>query len=95
MANQSTKFASGRSSKDSQSIGEFDQTHALKLSTVYELPLGKGKRFHSSNAVANAVLGGWRRGGIVTYVSGFPVALTRNNPPPFSIATHGPRSARI
>ena len=65
-----------------KSIDEFDQTHSLNLSTVYELPFGRGKRFLSSNQFANAVVGGWRFGSIQTYSSGFPIALTRNNPLP-------------
>jgi hypothetical protein len=66
-----------------KSIGEFDQTHAVKLSTVYELPVGNGKRFlGSSGAVVNALAGGWRLGVIGTYASGFPIRITRNNPLP-------------
>ncbi len=69
--------------RNEKSIGEFDQTHALKLSTVYELPVGRGKRYlASSHALLNALLGGWRVSGILTYLSGFPVRLTRNNPLP-------------
>lgn len=62
-----------------KSIGAFDQTHAVKLSTLYELPWGKGRRWMNSG-VASHVLGGWRVSGILTYLSGFPVALQRNNP---------------
>ncbi len=66
-----------------KSIGAYDQTHAVKLSTVYELPVGRGKRFLSANgAVVDAVLGGWRFGGMFTYMSGFPIRITRNNPLP-------------
>jgi outer membrane receptor protein involved in Fe transport len=66
-----------------KSIGEFDQTHALKMSTVYELPFGRGRRYlASSHPVVNGFLGGWRLSGILTYASGFPLRLTRNNPLP-------------
>lgn len=66
-----------------KSIGEFDQTHALKMSTVYELPFGQGKRYLSSApGVVDAFLGGWRISGILGYMSGFPIRLTRNNPLP-------------
>jgi hypothetical protein len=66
-----------------KSIGEYDQTHAVKISTVYELPVGRGKRFlGSSPALVNAILGGWRLGAIATYSSGFPIRITRNNPLP-------------
>jgi len=66
-----------------KSLAAYDQTHALKLSTVYELPVGRGKRFlGSSRGVVNTVLGGWRFGGILSYLSGFPLRVTRNNPLP-------------
>jgi len=64
-----------------KSIGEYDQTHSLKMSSVYELPIGRGKQLlGTAPAVVNAVIGGWRLGGIMTYASGFPINLTRNNP---------------
>ena len=66
-----------------KSIGSFDQTHALKMSTVYELPFGKGKRLLSgSHGVLQVLVGGWRTGAIFVYTSGFPIRLTRNNPLP-------------
>jgi hypothetical protein len=66
-----------------KSIGEFDLTHVAKLSTVYELPFGTGRRFASNAGKAvNAVIGGWRIGLIQTYQSGFPYRLQRNNPLP-------------
>ncbi len=66
-----------------KSIGEFDQTHALKMSTVYELPFGRGRRYLAgAHPAVNAILGGWRISGIMTYASGFPLRLTRNNPLP-------------
>ncbi len=65
-----------------KSIGRFDQTHGVKLSTIYELPFGKGKRWMNVGGVANGVLGGWRLSGIQSYLSGFPIALSRNSPWP-------------
>ena len=64
-----------------KSIGQYDQTHVLKLSTVYELPFGRGKRF-LAHGIANQVLGGWRLGAVQTYASGTPIGLTQNNPLP-------------
>ncbi|MBI1353131.1 MAG: carboxypeptidase regulatory-like domain-containing protein [Acidobacteria bacterium] len=69
--------------RNEKSIGEFDLTHVVKMSTVYELPFGKGKRFAGNAGKAvNAVIGGWRVGFIQTYQSGFPYRLQRNNPLP-------------
>jgi hypothetical protein len=64
-----------------KSIGQYDQTHVLKLSTVYELPFGRGKRY-LAHGIANQVLGGWRFGAVQTYASGTPIGLTQNNPLP-------------
>ncbi|HYL38505.1 MAG TPA: TonB-dependent receptor, partial [Bryobacteraceae bacterium] len=41
-----------------KSIAGFDQTHSVKLSYVYELPFGTGKKYVSGKGVASAVLGG-------------------------------------
>jgi hypothetical protein len=71
-----------------KSIGRYDQTHSLKLSTIFELPFGKGRRWLNNGGPVNWVAGGWRISAIQTYFSGFPIALTRNNPfPIFNSAT--------
>src|SRR5690606_7920905 len=63
--------------------GQYDLTHVAKFSTVYELPLGRGKRFlNAANPVVNAIVGGWRISAMQVYQSGFPYRLTRNNPLP-------------
>ena len=50
-----------------------DIRHRFVGSLVYELPWGKGKKFGSSwGGVADAVLGGWSVGSIVTLVGGTP-----------------------
>jgi Carboxypeptidase regulatory-like domain/TonB dependent receptor-like, beta-barrel len=64
-----------------KSIGQFDQTHALKLNTLYELPWGAGRRW-LTDGFASHVFGGWRLGVIQAYLSGYPVNLMRNNPLP-------------
>jgi len=58
-----------------KSIGAYDQTHNVKLTYVYEMPFGKGKKFLSKSGVGSAVLGGWRFSGIQQYASGTPVSL--------------------
>ena len=58
-----------------KSIGQFDITHNFKLSTIYELPFGKGKSM-LSHGVGAAVLGGWRLSGIGFYSSGQPLGLS-------------------
>lgn len=80
-ANSATAAQDHYNRRLEKSIGQFDQTHSWKFSTVYELPFGKGRRWLNSG-VANQVLGGWRISAIQTYASGYPVALSRNNPLP-------------
>ena len=80
-------FATGATTQDQynrkleKSIGQNDQTHALKFSGVYDLPFGKGQRWLGTG-LAGKIVGGWRVAGIQVYSSGLPVALTRNNPLP-------------
>ena len=64
-----------------KSIGQFDQTHSVKLSTIYELPLGRGRKW-VQHGIASHLVGGWRISAIQTYASGFPIAVARNNPLP-------------
>ncbi len=47
------------------------------LSLVYDLPVGRGKQFlGQSNALVNAVVGGWQLSGINTMQAGTPFNLT-------------------
>jgi len=58
-----------------KSIAAFDQTNQVKIAWVYELPVGRGKRFLGSGGVAAAIVGGWRVSAIQTYASGLPTNL--------------------
>ena len=92
----SDSYDAGGSSQDQynrgleKSIGQYDQTHTVKMSTIYELPFGKGRRFMNVGGVVNGVLGGWRLGAIQSYFSGRPIALQRNNPLPIFNGTTRP-----
>jgi hypothetical protein len=53
-----------------------DRTHIMTLNGVYELPVGKGKKYMSSaHPVANAILGGWQVSAIYYFVSGAPLSV--------------------
>lgn len=54
----------------------FDTRHRLVVSPLYELPVGKGKLLNINNGFANAIIGGWQAGGILTLQSGVPNTLT-------------------
>jgi len=61
-----------------KSIASYDQTHAAKVSWVYELPFGKGKHFLGNGGAVAAIVGGWRISGIQTYASGLPMNIGTN-----------------
>ena len=56
-------------------LSSYDVRNRLTSSVLYELPFGKGRQFGIGNSVANAILGGWQTGGIVTLQSGVPGTL--------------------
>jgi hypothetical protein len=57
------------------SISSNDRPQHLVISGVYELPVGRGKRFASKiPAVADYVIGGWQLQGIYTAQSGAPLS---------------------
>ncbi len=53
-----------------------DIPRSLVLSYVYELPVGKGRKFAVSNKVADAVIGGWQVAGVSNFKDGFPLSVT-------------------
>jgi len=53
----------------------FDRRHVFNAYWTYDLPFGKGRRFLSSNAVLDRVVGGWTLGGRETIASGHPFLL--------------------
>lgn len=71
------------------SIGRFDQTHSIKLNTVFELPFGEGRRWLQSG-IANQLAGGWRVAVIQAYSSGLPMFVTTNAPLPIFNGTNRP-----
>jgi hypothetical protein len=55
----------------------FDIRHRWVTSVLYELPVGKGKRFMSSaSALTDAFIGGWQLNFITTYMSGLSTTVT-------------------
>jgi hypothetical protein len=60
-----------------KSIGQYDQTHNIKLNYIYELPFGRGKRWLNGGP-ASWVLGNWRVSGVQFYSSGFPLSLNNS-----------------
>lgn len=54
----------------------FDVRHVLHASGTYDLPFGRHQPFFNQNQIANAIIGGWTIGTILTYETGDPHLLT-------------------
>jgi hypothetical protein len=53
----------------------YDTPQIFQMSYIYELPMGRGKRWANSGA-AEKILGGWQTSGIFSAVAGQPFQLT-------------------
>ena len=63
-----------------RSVDGTDQAQSLVVNYIYELPVGRGKKFAgSAGRVTNAVIGGWQVSGITTIKSGLPLSVTGNS----------------
>ena len=58
-----------------KSISDQDIPHTLVVSYLYELPVGRGKKFLNKNKVVSEAVGGWEVGGVQRYQSGQPLAF--------------------
>lgn len=58
-----------------KSVDVSDRPHMISTSWLYKLPFGKGELFNASNPVADAVAGGWRLSGILSYIDGAPIGM--------------------
>jgi hypothetical protein len=59
---------------------EFDVDHRLVSSVVYELPIGRGKRFGGKlPKAADLIIGGWQVNAIATFQRGFPMTITASD----------------
>jgi hypothetical protein len=58
-------------------LSAFDFRKRLTTSALYELPVGRGKRFlNSAPGLVDVLLGGWQVGSIITFQDGFPATAT-------------------
>jgi hypothetical protein len=60
----------------------FDATHVVNANFIWQLPVGRGRRWlGDGGAIVNGLLGGWQLNGIVGYSSGLPFTIDsgRNN----------------
>lgn len=72
---------------------DYDQTHRLVGSYLYELPVGKGKKF--SLGPANWIIGNWQTSGVLTFASGYPFSVFCCSRSPSNDLTGNPFSDRL
>ena len=58
-----------------RSVLNYDRTHVLNVSGIWELPFGKGKTW-LNQGLASKLLGGWQTNGIFTFMTGLPFSVT-------------------
>ena len=56
-------------------MADSDRRHIFRIAYVWELPMGAGRKYASSNRIGRAVLGGWQLNGIWSTTSGQPNTL--------------------
>ncbi len=62
-----------------KTLGENDMAHVINGTFVYDLPFGSGRALSSANAVARALVSGWRLSGITRVRTGLPYANIQAN----------------
>jgi hypothetical protein len=61
--------------RNEKALSYQDIPHTFVVSYIYELPVGKGKKFLNKPGPVDKVLGGWEVGGVQRYQSGQPLAF--------------------
>ena len=65
--------------KRNKSLSVDDVPNTLNFSALYELPLGRGKRFANVGGVVNSVIGGWQVTSLIKISSGTPYFFRSSN----------------
>ncbi len=83
-----TNFISGdnvyRNPRDiemDRGLSSFDVRHNMVLSYIWDIPIGRGRRFDVRHALLNGILGGWQFNGITSARSGTPFTPRLNTNP--------------
>lgn len=60
--------------QDNYSVSDFDIRHSINSNFIFQLPVGKGKKFYSGvGSWGDALIGGWQLSGIARWNSGLPI----------------------
>lgn len=65
-----------RNFREERGRSDFDRTQVVQAASVWEVPVGRGRRFlGSSSGVVNQIFGGWTINSIYTFMTGEPFAV--------------------
>jgi hypothetical protein len=59
--------------RENRGNSDFDARHLINANFIYDLPIGKGRKFFGNNKVADWIIGGWQFAGIYRWNTGFPI----------------------
>lgn len=57
-------------------LSSSNQTNAMNITWIYNLPIGRGQAFFATNRWASLIGGGWQVSGIYRYRDGYPLQVT-------------------
>ncbi len=73
---EATEFLNATDPEPWKGISSQDVPHRLTVSGIWEIPVGRDRRFGASMPAAlEAAIGGWQLQGIYTYQTGFPIGF--------------------
>jgi hypothetical protein len=64
-----------------KAVAGYDARNSLTGNYLYELPVGRGKRWLSQSGLLTYILGGWQVNGIVTFKDGQPFSIVGGGTP--------------
>lgn len=62
-----------------RALSSLDRPHIFSVGSVYQIPVGTGRRFLNGGGVLAAILGGFQINGILSASSGLPLTITQTN----------------
>ncbi|MFN7919718.1 MAG: carboxypeptidase regulatory-like domain-containing protein [Bryobacteraceae bacterium] len=77
---EGTSYQDSTNARASRAVSSVDVPHRLIFSGVYEIPLGRGRRFGSGmSRMADAAFGGWQMNGILNVQTGSALGIGATN----------------
>jgi len=61
---------------ENRTVLDYDRPHQLNITSIWDLPFGRGKRWINSGGAASWILGGWQVNNLLSFYSGAPFTVT-------------------